>query len=170
MWLATGAGFESLQKLAGLHRIQRVPPNETKGRRHSSTISVACVDSSGEAFTLDPADVEISFFRGDGPGGQHRNTSDTDVRAVHTPSGVVVTASGRSQWQNRQKALRELEKRIQTEAKKEDQEALNSERASQTSERSFTWCGWRDEVKNHRTGKKSSMSKALNGRLNPLLK
>lgn len=92
---------------AGGHRFQRVPPNEKRGRVHTSTITVAILrEPQPHELTLDDRDLEWSTCRGSGAGGQHRNVTDSAVQLKHLPSGTMVRCeSERSQTQNRQTAL-----------------------------------------------------------------
>ncbi|MHB1773403.1 MAG: peptide chain release factor-like protein [Acidimicrobiales bacterium] len=98
--------------LAGVHRIQRVPSNST--RRHTSTATVAVLDDiAAEEVALSDDDLDISAYRGSGPGGQHRNKSHTAVRVTHRPSGLVASAEdSRSQWQNLQAAKAKIAKAL----------------------------------------------------------
>ena len=99
---------------SGGHRWQRTPPNEKHGRVHTSTITVAVLAAPARvdlAIRLD--DVEIETMRGSGAGGQHRNKTDSAVRARHLPTGIEVRCeSERSQHQNRELALRVLAARV----------------------------------------------------------
>lgn len=116
-------------------------------------------------------DIEVTSYRGSGPGGQHRNTSDTAVRARHVPTGIVVTAERqRSWWQNRQDALVELERRVAATRAEVAAVAVNEERTGQIGSgtrgvANWTWCGWRNEVTCHRDGSTRRMDAALRGRL-----
>ena len=99
----------------GGHRIQRVPPTETKGRIQTSTVTVSVIPERREReIEIDDIDLRWEFFRGRGKGGQHRDKTDSCVRLTHIPSGTVVIAQReRSQPQNKQIALRELKKRLE---------------------------------------------------------
>lgn len=99
---------------AGGHRWQRTPPNEKRGRVHTSTITVAVLPEPTEAqVKLDPSDLEVSTTRGSGPGGQNRNKVETCVVIKHRPSGLTVRCeSERSQHQNRAAALALLRARL----------------------------------------------------------
>jgi peptide chain release factor 1 len=98
----------------GGHRWQRVPPNERRGRVHTSTITVAVLpEPSEQELRLNQSDVEIKTTRGSGPGGQARNKTESCVIATHRPTGMTVRCdSGRSQAQNRDEAVRMLRARI----------------------------------------------------------
>ena len=110
---------------SGGHRVQRVPATETQGRIHTSACTVAVMPEPDEAevITLNPADLRIDTFRASGAGGQHINKTDSAVRVVHLPTGLVAECQdGRSQHSNKAKALQVLQARIQ--------EKERSERAS----------------------------------------
>lgn len=115
-------------------------------------------------------DVRADTFRSSGPGGQHRNKTDSAVRLTHIPTGTVVTATEeRSQHLNRLVAWQRLESKLGAEAEAERADATNQIRRDQLDEfRSWTWCGWRDEVKGP-NGRKGSMSRVLSGRLRLVL-
>lgn len=149
--------------------MQRVPVNDV--RRHSSTVTVAFVDDSETDFVLDDGEVEITSYRGSGPGGQHRNTSDTGVRAKHLPTGIVAKAdNSRSWWQNRQAAMAELGRRVEADLKASADADRNAARVEQIglgdrASHEWTWTAWRDQAVDHSTGKRYKMSAALKGRL-----
>lgn len=113
----SGPGAERLRGESGNHRICHRSPFDPRGRRHTSFAAVEVLSwQDPEEITIgafDPADVELSFFRASGPGGQHRNKTDSAVRAVHRPSGLIaVAASERSQGRNKQLALAALATRV----------------------------------------------------------
>lgn len=179
-----------------MHRVQRVPATEKKGRRHSSEVAVVALSAGrSRSVRLDRRDVrvdtyrdtgpggqhrnkirlqdvELSFTRSTGPGGQNRNKRETTVVARHRPTGMVVRASEeRTQGRNREIALARLAERLVEAEASRSQQVVDSERSSQISgrERQFTWTGWRDEVKGP-GGVRGSMSRILAGRLEPLLR
>lgn len=98
----------------GGHRWQRVPPTEKRGRVQTSTITVAVLEEARRGdVTIRPEDVEIETMRGSGAGGQHRNKTDSAVRARHRPTGIEVRCeSERSQHLNRDLAMRVLAARV----------------------------------------------------------
>ena len=101
---------------SGGHRVQRVPATETQGRIHTSACTVAVMPEPDEheAIKLNPADLRIDTFRASGAGGQHINKTDSAVRVVHLPTGIVAECQdGRSQHANKAKALQVLQARIQ---------------------------------------------------------
>ncbi|MDR2990810.1 MAG: peptide chain release factor 1 [Burkholderiaceae bacterium] len=107
---------------SGGHRVQRVPVTETQGRIHTSAATVAVMPEpdEAEAITLDPAQLRIDTFRASGAGGQHINKTDSAVRVVHLPTGLVAECQdGRSQHANKAQALRVLQARLQEKARSE---------------------------------------------------
>jgi peptide chain release factor 1 len=98
---------------AGGHRFQRVPPNERNGRVHTSTITVATLPEPQEhELRLDERDLEWKTRRGSGPGGQHRNKTESCVDLTHKPTGIKVTADSRSQHENKVAALQILRAKL----------------------------------------------------------
>ncbi|HET6787887.1 MAG TPA: peptide chain release factor 1 [Aquabacterium sp.] len=118
-----GAGvYGQLKFESGGHRVQRVPATETQGRIHTSACTVAVMPEpdEAEAVKLNPADLRIDTFRASGAGGQHINKTDSAVRVVHLPTGIVAECQdGRSQHSNKAKALQVLQARIQEKERSE---------------------------------------------------
>lgn len=158
---------EWARAIVGTHRVQRIPRGSAA--RHTSTATIAVLDDEAFAFELDPADVVEHRDRGSGKGGQHQNTTDSAVTLVHQPTGERVHMEGRSQWNNRQRAWQELERRLKRRARGESASQQNDTRRRQitTQERSaktFTHNEQRSEVKDHQTGRKWSIDQFQRGR------
>jgi peptide chain release factor 1 len=114
--------YGKLKFESGGHRVQRVPATETQGRIHTSACTVAVMPEPDEAqaVTLNPADLRIDTFRASGAGGQHINKTDSAVRVVHLPTGIVAECQdGRSQHSNKARALQVLQARIQEKERSE---------------------------------------------------
>ncbi len=114
--------YGALRFESGGHRVQRVPATETQGRIHTSACTVAVMPEpdAAQAITLNPADLRIDTFRASGAGGQHINKTDSAVRVVHIPTGIVAECQdGRSQHSNKAKALQVLQARIQEKERSE---------------------------------------------------
>jgi peptide chain release factor 1 len=117
---------------SGVHRVQRVPPTENRGRRHSSTLTVAILPIANGNFHFDSTDVEIRAFKASGKGGQHRNKVETAIRAVHLPTGITATcARERSKHMNERLALRVLAARVLSKQKLEETKRIKDKRIEQ---------------------------------------
>jgi len=152
--------FNLLEQESGVHRVQRVPQTEKRGRIHTSTASVVVLPKkSQKEIDIDAADLEVEFFRAGGHGGQNVNKLSTAVRLRHKPTGIVVTSqSERRQYQNRLIAQGKLEaelKRRQQASKKDhlDQLRRQSIGEAERAEKIRTYNFPHNRVTDHRLGK-----------------
>jgi peptide chain release factor 1 len=115
--------FARLRFESGVHRVQRVPATEASGRVHTSAATVAVLPEAEEVdVQIRPEDIRLDTTRASSAGGQHANTTDSGVRILHIPTGIIVTVASRSQHQNRIEAMRMLRSRLyELEREKVDQ-------------------------------------------------
>lgn len=168
---ATGALAElTFQYEAGGHRWQRVPPNDKKGRVHTSTVTVAVLaEPTDNELRINPGDLEWAFTRGSGAGGQNRNVTNSAVDLVHRPTGVSVHCeSERSQFQNKANALSLLRARLWEAQLTAITTTRNKERRSQVGtgtrgDKSWTIRMQDDQVTHHQSGQKFRLRDYMNG-------
>ena len=106
-----GSDLTQLQKEAGCHKLQRIPPTERNGRVHTSAVTVAILDGTKSQHghtAICPSELKIEWYSGTGCGGQNRNKVQTSCRLTHLPSGIVRTAQTRSRENSYQQALSNL--------------------------------------------------------------
>lgn len=159
----------------GGHRFQRVPPTEKRGRVQSSTITVAVLPVPSETEVhIAPNDLDWKTCRGSGPGGQHRNKTDSAVQLTHLPTGLVVFCQNeRSQHQNKQSALDVLRGRLAAAAREKVDSSRNQHRQSQVGsgmrgDKVRTIALQRDEVVDHVTGRSMRAKAYLRGEIEGL--
>ena len=160
VFMIEGAGAYSRLKFeSGVHRVQRVPDTETQGRIHTSTVTVAVLPEAEDLeLEINPADLKIDTFRSSGAGGQHINKTSSAIRVTHIPTGTVVECQDeRSQFKNKDKALKILRSRLLDAAQREHDEAIASDRKAQVgtgdrSERIRTYNYPQGRMTDHRIG------------------
>ncbi|MFP3038858.1 MAG: PCRF domain-containing protein [Candidatus Hodgkinia cicadicola] len=166
-----------LEHEVGVHRVQRVPRTETRGRVHTSTATLALLPpfDGGDKLGIETSDLRIETMRASGAGGQHVNTTDSAVRITHLPTGMTVRCSQRSQHSNRTNALRILSRKLSCRATSDSLKARAAVRALQVgcasrTEKIRTYSFVQDRVTDHRLGRSvSCVSKVLAGDLRPLI-
>jgi peptide chain release factor 1 len=159
-FLITGQDvYRQLKFESGVHRVQRVPLTEANGRIHTSTVTVAVLPEAEEVDVhIDPQDLEITVQRASGPGGQGVNTTDSAVRIIHKPTGMMVyCADGRSQQKNKASAMAVLRSRLLQLKEEAERAKYADERRSQIgtggrSERIRTYNFPQNRLTDHRIG------------------
>ena len=170
--------YAKLKFESGAHRVQRVPATESQGRIHTSACTVAVMpevepDAVAE---LNPADLRIDTFRASGAGGQHVNKTDSAIRITHLPSGVAVECQeGRSQHQNKAKAMTMLHARLVDIQQRQFQQEQSAKRKSlvgsgDRSERIRTYNFPQGRVSDHRINlTEYKLEQLLNGALDIII-
>ncbi len=169
--------WSRLEFEAGVHRVQRVPVTEAKGRVHTSSATVSVLPEAEEVdVDINPNDLKIDVYRSSGPGGQSVNTTDSAVRITHVPTGIVVSMQDeKSQIQNRAKALIVLRSRLLKAAQEAQASELGDLKRSQLggggrSEKIRTYNFKENRVTEHRINLTNySLDAVLAGDLDPYI-
>ncbi len=177
-FMVNGQGAYSRLKFeSGVHRVQRVPETETQGRIHTSTVTVAVLPEAEDVeLEINPTDLQIDTFRSSGAGGQHINKTESAIRITHLPTGTVVECQDeRSQYKNKDKAMKVLKSRLLQAERDKQAQAVAQERKSQVgtgdrSERIRTYNYPQSRVTDHRIGLTLyKLDEVLNGGLDQVI-
>ena len=177
-FMITGKGAYSRLKFeSGVHRVQRVPDTESSGRIHTSTATVAVMPVAEDVeVEINPSDIKMEVFRASGAGGQHINKTSSAVRLIHEPTGIVVECqTERSQFQNREYAMKMLRSKIyEIEKEKQDSEIANTRKtqvgSGDRSEKIRTYNYPQGRITDHRIGMSIfQMENFLNGDIDEMV-
>ena len=177
-FMIEGEGAYSRLKFeSGVHRVQRVPETESQGRIHTSTVTVAVLPEAEDVdVEINPAELQIDTYRSGGAGGQHVNKTESAIRITHLPTGTVVECQDeRSQYKNKDRAMKILRSRILEAEREKQHDAIAGERRAQVgtgdrSERIRTYNYPQGRVSDHRINLTLYKIEAiLNGDLDELI-
>ncbi len=177
-FIVSGQGAYSRFKFeSGTHRVQRVPQTESSGRIHTSAVTVAVLPEADDVeVDINPNDLEIDTFRSSGAGGQHINKTSSAIRITHKPTGMVVECQDeRSQYKNKDKAMKVLKSRLLKMEQDKQNEAIASDRRSQVgsgdrSEKIRTYNFPQSRVTDHRIGLTLyKLDEVMNGNLDEVI-
>ena len=169
--------YGKLKYESGSHRVQRVPKTETQGRVHTSTATVLVMPEMEEVdVQINKSDLRIDTYRASGAGGQHINKTDSAVRITHLPTGIVATSQdGRSQHDNRDKAMKALVARVYDYFQSQQTEAIDSDRKSKVgtgdrAEKIRTYNYPKNRVTDHRIGLTiQQLDRIIEGKLDDII-
>jgi peptide chain release factor 1 len=138
--------FSKIKNEGGVHRVQRIPTTEKRGRIHTSTSTVAVlIQPQKTEVKIKPEDLRIDFYRASGPGGQYVNKRETAVRITHIPTGLIASSqTERSQVQNRENAMAILTAKLQEKKEKEEFKKLGKKRKTQ-----IKWARRADKIRTY---------------------
>ncbi len=177
-FMVIGEGAYSRLKFeSGVHRVQRVPETEAQGRIQTSTATVAVLPEAEDVeIDINPADLKIETCKSSGAGGQHVNKTESAIRIIHLPTGIVVECQEeRSQFKNRDKAMKMLRTKLYDIEMTKQTEAIASARKSQVgtgdrSERIRTYNYPQGRITDHRIGLTLySLENFLNGNIGEMI-
>jgi len=170
--------FDKLKYEAGVHRVQRIPITEKSGRIHTSTASVAILETVSETeIKINPQDLRIDVLRASGPGGQYVNKRESAVRITHLSTGLtVICQEERTQQQNKERALKVLRARLMAKKRADEMSQRGAKRRDQIgaatrAEKIRTYNFPQNRITDHRIKKSwHNLEKIMDGDLSPIIK
>src|SRR3989344_5607184 len=168
--------YETFKNETGVHRVQRIPATEKRGRIHTSTATIVVLPEVGDAeIRINPNDLEWQFYRSGGHGGQNVNKVSTAVRLIHRPTGIIATCqSERDQFKNRQQAMSLLRTRLWEREEQKKEQTIAGYRSKvgrgMRAEKIRTYNFPQNRVTDHRIGKPIyNLEKIIDGDLGKLV-
>lgn len=177
-FMISGDGaFSRLKFESGVHRVQRVPETESQGRIHTSAVTVAVLPEAEDVeLDISPSELQIDTFRASGAGGQHVNKTESAIRIIHLPTGIIVECQDeRSQHKNKEKAMKLLRAKVLEGMRAEQDKEIAAERRLQVgsgdrSERIRTYNYPQSRLTDHRIGLTLyKLEAVLNGDLDEII-
>ncbi len=173
--IAGERAFDKLKSEGGVHRVQRIPETERRGRIHTSTATVAVLPEIPETQVyINPDDIEMQVFRSSGHGGQNVQKVSSAVRIIHKPTGIVTSCqTERDQWQNRQTAMSMLRAKLWELEEERKRLQLSDLRQvigrGMRAEKIRTYNFPQDRVTDHRINKSFRLTDVVEGKLDKML-
>ncbi len=173
--IAGERAFDKLKSEGGVHRVQRIPETERRGRIHTSTATVAVLPEIPETQVyINPEDIEMQVFRSSGHGGQNVQKVSSAVRIIHKPTGIVTSCqTERDQWQNRQTAMSMLRAKLWELEEERKRLQLSDLRQvigrGMRAEKIRTYNFPQDRVTDHRINKSFRLTDVVEGKLDKML-
>ena len=170
--------YDAMKYEGGVHRVQRIPKTEKQGRIHTSTVTVAVLPKPKKTeIDINPSNLKISTYKSSGAGGQYVNKTESAIRILHIPTGMVVTSqTERNQLQNKNNALDILAARLLEKQKKEQHSQITGARKeqigwAQRAEKMRTYNFPQDRITDHRIGKSwHDLESVMNGKMEGIIK
>ena len=155
---------------SGGHRWQRIPPTERKGRVHTSSVTIAAFEPTKGSLEVDDSDIDVRTTKDSGPGGQHRNKTESAVVMTHRPTGITVKVAKKSQHRNKAEARELIEEKVLNhyrtqQAAAQSKDIKDKHGSGMRGDKIRTYRMQDDVVIDHVTNKKTSLKKVMQGKI-----